>query len=69
MYESNTQFCHTIPSTHVCHNSTTHTKYLTSSEAVTFTIIRSKTDQTAHGHTITLHATGGSYAQSELSLL
>ena len=46
-----------------------HTQYLTSSEAVTFTIIRSKTDQTAHGHTITLHATGGSYAQSELSLL
>ena len=45
-----------------------HTQYLTSSEAVTFTIIRSKTDQTAHGHTITLHATGGSYAQSELSL-
>ena len=45
------------------------TQYLTSSEAVTFTIIRSKTDQTAHGHTITLHTTGGSYAQSELSLL
>ena len=65
---ANSQFRHTIPSTHVCHNSTTHTKYFTSSEAVTFTIIRSKTDQTAHGHTITLHATGGSYAQSELSL-
>ena len=40
-----------------CLSQLEHTKYLTTSEAVTFTI-RSKTDQTAHGHT-----------QSELSLL
>ena len=39
-----------------CLSQLEHTKYLTTSEAVTLTIIRSKTDQTAHGHT--LHATG-----------
>ena len=41
-------------SSHHSFNLCPHTKYLTSSEAVTFTI-RSKTYQTAHGHTITLH--------------